>query len=198
MSFPLVVVLAAWLSAAASSETSGPASHDEGPTSSPIDARAYEPPAAVIVVGTTAPDFSFQTVEGSWRHLHDLLSEGPVLLVFGAREAELRALERERNALLDLGVMPVAIVDGRPGRVASMVRRMGLASLVVPDARHVVASQFNLVQPPTLAPVPAWFVIDRQARVRRLQRGRLPSTYASQTAQALGLPLPGATVPASR
>ena len=157
-----------------------------------------EPPPTEVVEGDEAPDFSYQGYDGRWRHLHDLLDQGPVLLVFGAQDADLWTIESERLQLRALGVVPVAVVDTRPGRVASRLRRLGLGYSLLADPRQVIATQFNVTHPTTGAAVPAWFVIDRQRRVRGLQRGRLPrQDYPLLATRALGLPLPGAPLPAS-
>jgi peroxiredoxin len=168
-------------------------------TSSPLQGLGPEPPVAVVDVGEPAPNFSYQGADGHWRGLRDLIGQGAVLLVFAPREHNLIRLQREREALLDLGVVPVAVVEHRSGSARSLVRRLGLTYTVFSDPRCVIASQFNVVDPITQSAVSSWFVIDRRGKVRALRRGSLPiSGYPAVAARALALPLPGATLPSHR
>jgi peroxiredoxin len=172
------------------------ASHERtGLTRSPSAfATPAEPPAVEIQVGDPAPNFSYQGFDGRWMRLHHLLDQGPVLLVFDPGRDILSRLEEERESLLDLGVVPVAVVDSRPGAARSLAQRMGLRFTVLSDERLVIASQFNAVQSTVL--VPSWFVLDHHGKVRGLGRGRLPSAeYPRLCARALSLPLPGAVMP---
>jgi len=125
-----------------------------------------------------------------------VVEQGDVLLVFGANDADLRTLEQERAQLRALGVVPVAVLDVRPGRAGSTVRRLGLGYSVFADPRRVIATQFNSIHATNGSAVPAWFVIDRKRRVRGLQRGRLPrEDYPLLARRALALPLPGVALP---
>jgi peroxiredoxin len=174
----------------------------EGPAdrigSEPMRA-ASEPPLAAVQYGDPAPDFSFMAHDGSWRRLSDLTSRGPVLLLLAPNESQLRALDRERDALGDLGVAPAAVIELRPHQARALTRRLGLRYTVVPDARRIVASQLNAIHPHTLGTVPSWFVIDGGRKVRGLRRGqRLERGFSAVAAQALDLPLPDATRPSGR
>ena len=156
-----------------------------------------EPPISEVRVGDAAPNFSFQGFDGRWTRLHHLVDQGPVLLVFGLNESQMTALERERNDLLSLGVIPVAIVDCNPGQARNLVRHLGLRFTVLADSRLVIAPQFNAAEAGRLTP--SWFVIDNRLRVRALFRGRLPSEdYVRVCARALALPMPGGIVQTSR
>jgi peroxiredoxin len=158
-----------------------------------------ETPATEVRLGDQAPNFSYQGGDGRWRHLRDMLVQGPVLLVFGADELTLRVIEHERERLLDLGVVPVAVIEARSGAARAMVARLDLHFTVLADARGTIASQFNAVHPATGRHMPTWFVLDRRRHVRGLGRRGLPLRgYPSLAANALGLPESGATVPASR
>jgi peroxiredoxin len=162
-------------------------------------ARPLETFNTEVKVGDEAPDFSYQGVDGHWLHLQDILVHGPVLLVFGADELTLRVIEHERERLMDLGVVPVAVTDARSGAARAMVSRNALLFTVLSDARGAIASQFNTVDPTTGRHRPAWFVVDPRRRVRGLGRRALPLRgYAALVASALGLPAPGGTVPAAR
>ena len=159
--------------------------------------RLPEPPAMVLRVGDPAPNFSFEGYRGQVMRLHHLLDHGPVLLVFGAREADLRRIQEERGRLLDLGVVPVVILDARPGTTRASVKRLGLQYTVLSDSRGVIAGQFNVVDRGSVEP--GWFVLDQRGRVRGLTRGSLPGAdYSRLCARALAIPMPGVTLPAIR
>lgn len=161
-----------------------------------VAGRIPEPPTMLIRVGDPAPNFSFEGYDGRWMRLHHLLDQGPVLLVFGAREPELRRLQQERGTLLDLGIIPVAIVDSKPGATRALVRRLGLQYTVLADSRGVIADQFNVVDGERVTP--SWFVLDPRGRVRGLVRGGLPAMdYTRMCARALALPMPGVAFPSS-
>lgn len=162
-------------------------------------ARPLETFATEVQLGDQAPDFSYQGVDGRWLHLHDILAQGPVLLVFGAGELPLRVIEHERERLLDLGVVPVVVTDARSGAARAMVSRFGLRYTVLSDARGAIASQFNAVDPSNGRHRPTWFVLDPKRCVRGLGRRGLPLRgYPALAAGALGVPAPGATLPATK
>lgn len=178
----------------ASPTLSGPDSWGRATTS---DRANPDPPFATVAAGDPAPDFSFESRDHQWHRLRDLLAQGDVLLVFGADDARLRSLEGERDALLGRGVVPVAVLDRRDGAAWSAPERLSLHYGVVPDARGVIAAQFNLVNPETGRPYPSWFLVDRTGRVRGLHRGALPDQgFTAIAERALGLPSRGATLPA--
>jgi len=120
----------------------------------------------IVRVGDPAPNFAFEGFGGRSMRLHHLLDQGPVLLVFGAREADLRRLQAQRNALLDLGVVPVAVVNAGPRTTRALVQRLGLQFTVLADSRGVIADQFNIVEGERT--VPGWFVLDARGRVSRV------------------------------
>ncbi len=162
-------------------------------------ARPLETFNTEVKVGDEAPDFSYQGVDGRWLHLQDILVQGPVLLVFGADELTLRVIEHERERLMDLGVVPVAVTDARSGAVRAIVSRNALLYPVLSDTRGTIASQFNTVDPTNGRHQPAWFLVDPKRRVRGLGRRALPLRgYPALAAGALGLAAPGVTLPASR
>lgn len=165
---------------------------------SPIAEGATETqPFAIVNPGDPAPDFSFEARDHQWRRLHDLLAQGDVLLVFGADDQRLHALEAERDALLALGIVPVAVLDRRDGAAWATPERLSLHYGVVPDARGVIAEQFNLLNPETGRPYPSWFVVDRKGTVRGLHRGVLPEQgFTAVAERALGLPDQGDARPA--
>jgi peroxiredoxin len=142
---------------------------------------------ATVEVGSQAPDFSFESAPG-WRRLRDLRTEGDLLLVFGADDAGLLALEREREGLRALDVVPVAIVDRKPGACRALVSRLQLGVRLVPDPQRVIGAQFNVLDPNSRADAPAWFVLDRTGRVHALGRWELPAApWTKVAAAALGI-----------
>lgn len=153
---------------------------------------------AFLVNGQRAPDFAYDALDGSTARLHDLLAQGHVLLVFGAGDEHLTAIERERAELLHMGVVPVAVLDlgGKSCRAA--VSRLGLHFPVIADPRCVIAAQFNCLESSTRAIAPAWFVVDRGDHLRACDRFDWPSaSWSATSASALGLPMGDANLPAS-
>lgn len=164
---------------------------------SSVQGRIPEPPATIVRVGDPAPNFAFEGYGGRAMRLHHLLDQGPVLLVFGAREADLRRLQQQRDALLDLGVIPVAVVDAAPRTTRSLVKRLGLQYTVLADSRGVIAGQFNVVEGGRI--LPGWFALDARGRICGLVRGALPAVdYARLCARALAIPMAGASFNSSR
>jgi len=157
---------------------------------------ASEPPITPVVPGSIAPDFSYQTPDDEWHRLRDLIAQGPVLMLIGPRDANLTALEKDRERLLDLGVIPVAVIDG-PARMArASAVRLELHYTLVADPQAVIAGQFNALAPRSGQPQPCWFVIDRQRRVRALDRTGLPAKgYVQIAREALALPAEGVSLP---
>ena len=155
-----------------------------------------EPPLSTVSPGDLAPDFSYESRGQGWQRLHDLLAQGNVLLVFGAEDAQLTAIEREREAMMARGVVPVAVLDRRDGATWSTLRRLGLRYSLISDSQCVIAEQFNVLSATTHRPVPSWFAIDRTGRVCGLKRTGLPVIgYAAMAVSALGLPPEGIAVP---
>jgi len=157
-----------------------------------------EPPTTEVRIGDVAPDFSYQAFDGRWRRLHELRAQGPVLLVFVPDENELRSMERQRARLLDLGVVPVAVLDVSPRATLGLVQKLGLQFSVLSDPRSVIAEQFNAIDWRTHATQAAWFLLDAKGMVRALDRGSFPDEPVAMAAQALGRPAPGTAVPTSR
>ncbi|HET9326563.1 MAG TPA: redoxin domain-containing protein [Candidatus Eisenbacteria bacterium] len=166
-------------------------------SSGSVAGRIPEPPASIVRLGDPAPNFAFEGFGGRSMRLHHLLDQGPVLLVFGPREADLKKLQQQREALLDLGVIPVAVVDARPNATRSLVKRLGLQYTVLADSRGVIAGQFNVVDGERITP--GCFILDARGRVCGLVRGSLPNVeYARLCSRALAIPMAGATLPGAR
>lgn len=196
------IVLAVGLLAATSSlglsdsvtRTTRPALEDPRPSE-----RAWltgvEPGPSIVQLGDSAPDFSYQTESGEWFKFHQLLEHGSVMLVFVPTENELLVMEGERDSLYSVGVIPVAVLDRRTSSAVAMAHRLGLGFPVIADPQGAIASQFNLVGPPTVRATPGWFIVDRVGRVRGLERHRLPDGgFARIACDVLAIPLPDATV----
>jgi peroxiredoxin len=159
------------------------------PVGTGLGSQSYEPPVAEVVAGSQAPDVSWQDARSRWVHLSDLLQYGHALLVFAPTEADMRTLESERDALLDLGIVPVVVLQHTGNTSRSIARRLQLTYTVIPDSRGVIASQFNLLDMRTRSSYPGWFVVDRRGRVRGLDRSRLPEEpWRDVAAEALALP----------
>ena len=92
------------------------------------------------------------------------------------------------------GELQVTVAERRVAWATA--RRYGLHYPVIPDSRKVIAAQYNAMDAGGEQVVPTWFVVDRNGRVRALQRGALPKQgYAPRTATALGMPGPDAGIP---
>ena len=156
-----------------------------------------EPPSSPVNVGDPAPDFSYEAGDHHWHTLHDLTAQGSVLLVFAPDDDQLVTLENERDAMLQRGILPVAVLDRRDGATRSAVNRLHLHYTVVADYHAVIAEQFNLIEAPGTPVVPAWFVVDRSGTVRGMHRTGLPrADFRSLATRALGLPDDGVPLPA--
>jgi len=155
-----------------------------------------EPPATVVQTGDPAPDVTWEGPDSRMQRLRDLRAQGHVLLVFAPTRSQLLALERDRDRLLALRVLPAAVLDLRATGAAGMARRLGLHYTIIPDPQRVIAAQFNALDPSTHHSAPAWFVVDRWGRVRALDRSGVPeSGYTGLVSSALALPAPGAALP---
>ena len=153
---------------------------------------------AVIDVGSSAPDFAYETPNGGTGRLRDLRAQGHVLLVFGAGDEHLTSLARESDRLLAMGVVPVAVLDMKAGACRAVAQRLKLGFPVVPDPQRVIGAQFNSLDPRSRQDAPAWFVLDRKGRVRALDRFEWPGTaWTELAAGALGLATTDATLPVS-
>jgi peroxiredoxin len=197
-STPAAVAATCFVLAAATPLVHVPRALDAPRTPTTLSPTPSEPPVTVVTAGDPAPDVSWDGVGARPQRLRDLRAQGHVLLVFSPTEAQLRALEGERDRLLDARVLPVAVLDRSATSAAQVARRLGLNFVVVPDPRNIVAAQFNVLDPATRRPAPAWFVVDRSGRVRGLDRRGVPDGgYLSLATRALALASPDAVLPGS-
>jgi peroxiredoxin len=157
-----------------------------------------EPPATLVITGDPAPDVTWEGPGSRPQRLRDLRAQGHVLLVFFPNEAQMVALERDRDHLLDLRVVTAVVLDRSAAAAARIARRLDLRYTIVPDPRGVIAAQFNALDPATLRGQPCWFIVDRWGRVRGLDRRGIPEAgYPRLASNALVLPAPGVALPGS-
>lgn len=139
--------------------------------------------------GQKAPNFAYQSHDYMRRRFHDMLAQGAVLIVFAPTDADLRALEAERDEMLTRGVVPVAVLDRKDSDVWKVVRRLGLTYSLLSDPRGAIASEFGAWSEPAGHASPAWYVVGGDGRVRARGMGELPSgRFAATAFDALGLP----------
>ncbi len=178
----------------------------EGLTSSAVVERDTEPgngwrsdgePNGRVVIGDPAPAFSYLGADGAWHEFRQLMAQGPVLLVFGARDAQLADLDRALPALAGIGVWPVAAFDMRVGSVARLTRRLHLKCGVIADPQCVIGGLYSSIDPVTQRNSISWFVIDAEGRIRAGGRGELPGAreLVKLAARGLGRAEPDATIP---
>lgn len=132
------------------------------------------PGAPAPAPGELAPDFTYQSSDYLWQNLHNILERGSVLLVFGAADAQLAAIERERSALLTRGITPLVVVDRRDVEAWTTVQRLSLGYSLLADPRSVIGEQYGVLDPAMGRSQAAWFVIDRAGVVCRSGIGTLP------------------------
>jgi len=149
-------------------------------------------PATYLREGDVAPSFSYLDSRGTWRAFNRLLERGPVLLVFGATEEDIRGIERAHEAFTELGTAPVVAVDRRFGSTRSLARRLGMESVAISDPRGSIAALFNTVDPLTHRHAPSFFLVDGSRRVITVGHGALPQTLqlVAMVARGLHKPLP--------
>ena len=151
-----------------------------------------ESESARFQVGDPAPGFSYIGIDGQWHGFRQLFARGPVLLVFGSRDEDLRALDRTRQVLADLGVHPVAVLDMRSGSAARLVRRLDFHCDVIVDAQCVIGGLYGSLDPATQRHGASYFVLDETGKIRGAWRGALPAArkLVALSARSLGRPLP--------
>lgn len=148
-----------------------------------------------LTVGDRAPRFTLPTTTGRSLALDDLLAEGPVVLTFyrGAWcpycNIALRALQQHHDAITALGARLVAVSPQIPDESLTLTEKHSLAFDVLSDLGSDTAKQYGLAfdlpedlaavydklgfdlqrvnggHPRTL-PLPATYVIDRDATIR--------------------------------
>jgi len=157
----------------------------------PTDAREVNP----VEVGATAPDVTLRKADGEAVRLHKLTAEQPAILVFYRGgwgpycNRHLSALGEIETKLRGLGYRIHAVSADKPEKVAEAVAEVEFDYALYSDASAEAAKAFGLafqVDAATyekllgygidieaasgrdhhLLPVPAVFIIDREARIR--------------------------------
>jgi peroxiredoxin len=144
-------------------------------------------PTTQLVVGDAAPGFSFLGSDGAWHKFSQLAEHQSVLLVFGATEIELTELDRARTEFLDLGIVPIVVVDRSNGTASALRRRLELSCRVISDPMRAIADLYNCVDWNGPSHMPSYFVLDEDHRIRVLGRGELPGVKRLIETSARGL-----------
>ncbi len=163
-------VLASAVLAAATTSTPG----TESPSNLVTHEISASAPAATVAeaaprgprVGEPAPDFAYKSRTYVWQNLHNMLEDGPVLLVFGASDEQLVSIEREAERFERAGIQPVAVVPHRDADAWKLLRRYDLSFSLLSDPNGVIASQYATIEAGPEGSVPSWFVVDRACRIR--------------------------------
>lgn len=147
--------------------------------------------------GKKAPDFQYQSYDAMWQHLHNVFQHGDVLLVFGANEADLRSIERQREGFVDAGIVPMVVLEKSDREVWGLVRRIGLTYSLLADPKGAIGNQYGVLDKSTGRSRTTWFVIDVKGRVRQVGTEVPTQAWPVQVASALGRPVDGGTQTAS-
>ena len=131
---------------------------------------AQAPAPAASAEPVTAPDFAFASTPYGWRHLHDLCKAGPVLLVFGADDAALATIQKQRERWETLSIEPVVVLGASDGANWQTLERLGLTYSLLSDPSGYVALQFGISSADQKA-APAWCLVDQRLRIRHLEPG---------------------------
>jgi len=169
-----------------------PSYADAPVATSGLQAVAPDSPATRLLVGDRAPVFSYLAPDGRWYQFSALCARGPVLLLFGAGETELKSLENVLPLFADLGITPAAVVDRRCGSAASLGRRLRLSCPIITDPKRAIAGLYNSLDASTQGHAPSFFVIDETRNIRALGHGPLPAPMdlLAVSSYSLGRPLP--------
>ncbi|HTR96485.1 MAG TPA: redoxin domain-containing protein [Candidatus Acidoferrales bacterium] len=146
-----------------------------------------EPAAAASapVAGSIAPDFTFQSHDYLWQRLHNLLEQGDVLLVFGANDDELRALERDHESLLRAGIVAVGVTSDDEAGAWRTIRRCNLTYSLLADPHAAIARPYGATIGATNRLRGTWCLIDRSGHVRGTGEGAGPAAGWPALAQAV-------------
>ena len=157
-----------------------------------MSTTSAEPEAATLQVGSPAPMFSYLGADGRWHKSDELVSRGPVLILFGATEGDLAAIQKRLPAFMELGVRPVAVLDLPTRSTSALTRRLGLGAPLVSDPMSAIAGLYHSIDPATGRHAQSYFVIDARRSLRAMYFGPLPPAelLVATTARCLGRPLP--------
>ncbi len=156
--------------------------------------REHEKGRGAPAKGQLAPDFTLPSSDGGSVRLQERLKQGPVILAFYRGgwcpycNLQLRAYQREFERILELGASIIAVSPQTPDAsretseknavhfdvlsdVGSHIAQSYGLSFKLPDylqevykARNIALPKFNGTED-WLLPIPATFVIDRDARI---------------------------------
>jgi peroxiredoxin len=193
ISWVTALTIAGWISTVSAAERIDP-NPVEIPDSSPHQSFAIgSESGAAFRVGDRAPEFSYLDTRGRWGAFRELAARGPVLLLFGATEADLRELERARPVFADLGMDPIVVLDRRSGSVERFLGRVGYRGRAIVDPSGAIGSLYGCLDTATRRHEPAWFLLDVRGVVLGFERdGHLPAApeLVGFSARRLRKPLP--------
>jgi peroxiredoxin len=151
-----------------------------------------EPEAATLQIGCPAPMFSHIAGDGRWHRSDELLSRGPILMLFAPGEDGLITIQKLTPAFEELGVRPVAVLDLPTRSTLTMTRKLGLTYTLVSDPMSAIAGLYHTVETGTGRNAPSYFVIDSGRKLRAMYFGPLPPVelVVASAARSLGRPLP--------
>jgi peroxiredoxin len=195
----VLVLIAAVAQRPGDGTTTAPSNPGTASAPQPLTPSATEPLPSPVGVGDMVPSVSFQPLDGASTTLRAVAAQGPILLLVAPDRQALDALQRERDRLVEFGVVPIAFLNLRAGEVRALRKQLGLTFVTVPDSRRVVAGQLNCVDLERQRVAPSWFVVDRNGRVRGLRRNQMPEGgWRSIAATALGRPSREIAIPATK
>ena len=160
---------------------------------------SVEPGAATLQVASQAPMFSYIGAEGRWHRSDELLSHGPIIILFAPEDRDLAAVEHLAAAFAELGVRPIAVMDMPTRGTSAVSRRLKLTTTLVSDPMSAIANLYHSVDVRTGRHAAAYFVVDSHRVLRAMHFGPLPPAelMLASAARCLGRPLPEATLPTS-
>ena len=126
----------------------------------------------MVMVGAPAPDFQLTSSKGTDVTLSRL--RGDWLLLRFVDDRELASLNPLRERLDQMGVVLVAICNGKPQTLRSLVQRLSLPFDVLSDATGEVSTMYGFYDPTTLASQPGMVIVDRRGVVRMALQGGAP------------------------
>ena len=163
-----------------------------------IGSTLSDPPYAPVQIGDRAPDFTWVGVDNRSHRLREVLDQASALLIFAPTDEVLSGLESERDALAQIAVVPVVVMDGRAKSAFNRVKRAGAHLLVAPDPQRVIGAQFSLLDAGTTRLLPGWYAIDRKGIVRGFGGEMNSPEWTRLAASALAIPAPDVPLPASK
>ncbi len=151
-----------------------------------------EPEAATLQIGAPAPMFSYMGPDGRWYRSEELLTLGSVVVIFAPTDEDLVGLKRTREALDQIGVRTIPVLDLPTRKTTSLARRLAIEGTLVSDPMSAIAGLYHAVDRTSGTHVTSYFVVDGKRCLRAMYYGPLPSpeTLLATAARSLGRPLP--------